>query len=197
VGPDTREAILLCEAAGYQTILVETVGVGQSETTVSKMVDFFMLLMMPGSGDDLQGIKRGIMELADLIVITKADGDLRDLAKKAQADFAFALKLFPPSSLGWVPKAMAVSALKNEGISMVWEQVLAFQNKMRESGNWDTSRQEQLVHWLHDALEERLKSDFYRDPTVSQTYKRLLEKVKTRSISVHQAVGELMKHYKE
>lgn len=195
VGPDTHEAIILCEAAGYDTILVETVGVGQSETAVNKMVDFFMLLMLPGSGDELQGIKRGIMEMADLIVITKADGSQRDLAKKAQADFNFALGLLPHSFWGWSPQAMAVSALNNEGIPQVWNQVLQFQEQMKKSRNWEKRRQLQRAEWFKDTIQNRLESDFYQNPQINRAFESLLQKVKAGTIPVHSAARQLMRKH--
>lgn len=195
VGPDTREAILLCEAAGYDTVLVETVGVGQSETLVSTMVDFFMLLMLPGSGDELQGIKRGIMELADLIVITKADGSQSELAIKAQADFNFALRLFPPSSWGWTPQAMAVSALNNQGISEVWNQVVQFRKQMKKSGNWENRRQQQRAEWFKNLIQNRLEFDFFQAPEINDAFKSLLQKVQAGTIPVHKAARKLLQKY--
>ena len=195
VGPDTREAILLCEAAGYDTVLVETVGVGQSETIVSSMVDFFMLLMLPGSGDQLQGIKRGIMELADLIVITKADGSQKELAKKAQSDFNFALRLFPPSSWSWSPQAMVVSALENKGIPEVWNQVLQFQEQIKESGNWEKRRQLQRATWFRSTIQNRLESNFFQNPEINLAFESLLHKVQAGTIPVHSATRQLLSKY--
>ncbi len=191
VGRDTREAILLCEAAGYDAVLVETVGVGQSETAVSGMVDFFMLLMLPGSGDELQGIKRGIMELADLIVITKADGLQSELAIKAQLDFNLALKLFPPTPWGWVPQAMAVSALNNEGVEEVWDQVLLFQKKMKKSGNWEKQRQMQRAEWFRDIIQKHLQATFFSDSELVQKYEVLSKKVESGTIPVHSAARQI------
>ena len=159
----TREALLVCEAAGFDLIIVETVGVGQSETAVAEMVDLFLLLLLPGSGDDLQGIKRGIMELADILVINKDDGDLSAAAARSAADVANALGLMQPRHQGWKPEVLRCSALRNTGIDAIWNRVLAFDATLRGSDAFDTQRREQAKAWLwhelSDSLLEALKAD--------------------------------------
>ncbi|MFC3226979.1 methylmalonyl Co-A mutase-associated GTPase MeaB [Marinibaculum pumilum] len=159
----TREALLLCDAAGHDVVLVETVGIGQSETAVADMVDLFMLLLAPGGGDDLQGIKRGVMELADLIVINKADGDLLPAAKTAQADYRSALGLMRPRFAAWKAEVLLASALRSEGIGPVWERIEAFRQGLTDSGEFDRQRADQAVSWmwrdLTDTVVESLQAD--------------------------------------
>jgi LAO/AO transport system kinase len=159
----TREALLVCEAAGFDLIIVETVGVGQSETAVAEMVDLFLLLLLPGGGDDLQGIKRGIMELADLIVINKADSDLKAAAERSAADVANALGLMQPRHPGWRPEVLRCSALRNEGIAEVWARTRAFAAALQKSGAFEAQRRDQAKAWLwhelSDSLLEALKAD--------------------------------------
>ncbi|MBC9796595.1 methylmalonyl Co-A mutase-associated GTPase MeaB [Sinomicrobium weinanense] len=169
VARKTRETILLCEACGFDTIIVETVGVGQGETAVHGMVDFFLLLKLAGAGDELQGIKRGIMEMADAVVINKADGDNEKAAKKARAEFARALHLYPPKENGWVPKVLTASALKNRGIAEIWELVEKYTGKNRKNGYFDRKRSEQNKYWLLQTIEDRLKTSFYQDKNVKKT----------------------------
>jgi LAO/AO transport system kinase len=157
----TREAIVLVEAAGFDTVFVETVGVGQSETTVHTMVDFFLLLAMAGAGDELQGIKRGIIELADAIAITKADGDGKSPAQRARVQFRNALALFPPSQSGCKPSVHTCSAVTGEGLDRVWETVLAYIRVTKESGFFELRRREQARHWLHQILDQRLQEEFF------------------------------------
>jgi LAO/AO transport system kinase len=147
----TRETMLLCEAAGFDVILIETVGVGQSETSVRSMVDFFLLLMLPGSGDELQGIKKGIMEMADAVVINKADGTSLEKAKRARAEFSAALHLFMPSHSGWATRVLSCSAVENTGIPEVWKTVEEFFSLVSQNGWFESNRKEQLVSWLEDA----------------------------------------------
>ncbi len=159
----TREALLLCEAAGHDVVLVETVGIGQSETAVADMVDLFLLLLAPGGGDDLQGIKRGVMELADLVVINKADGDLLPAAKTAQADYRGALGLMRPRFAAWKPEVLLASALQAQGIDTVWQRILAFRDALQDSGAFEGQRAEQAVSWmwrdLTDTVVESLQAD--------------------------------------
>ena len=161
VARKTRESILLCEAAGYQVILIETVGVGQSETAVHSMVDVFLLLMLAGAGDELQGIKRGIMEMADILLINKADGDNLIPAKKAQAQYKTALHLFPPTDSGWTPQVGICSALEKTGIDKVWKHLADYQSWTTKRGYFQQQRQEQQRYWLHHMIKDRLESDFY------------------------------------
>lgn len=161
VARKTRESIVLCEAAGYDVILVETVGVGQSETAVHGMTDFFLLLMLAGAGDQLQGIKRGIMEMADGMVITKADGQNKDLAGRAQTDYQSALHLFPPRASLWTPRVLTSSALENTGIEYVWEMILAFETWMKERNLFSKNRQSQDESWMMDTLHQLLTEEFF------------------------------------
>ena len=149
----TRESVILCEAGGYDVILVETVGVGQSETTVSNLADFFLLLMLAGAGDELQGIKRGIMELADGLIINKADGDNIINAKNAALAYKRALHLFPTMENGWTPKVSVCSAIKNTGIDKVWDTITTYDSQMSASGWKNVNREKQNIYWLHLASE--------------------------------------------
>jgi LAO/AO transport system kinase len=166
VARKTRETIILCEAAGFDVILIETVGVGQSETAVHSMTDFFLLLKLAGAGDELQGIKRGIMEMADSIVINKADGDNLKAAKIAKNEFNRALHLYPAKESGWEPKTLLCSALKNEGIAEIWEVVSSYFEAVKTNGYFDHKRKEQNKFWLMQTIESRLKSEFYANPAV-------------------------------
>ncbi|MBX3102939.1 MAG: methylmalonyl Co-A mutase-associated GTPase MeaB [Bacteroidetes bacterium] len=150
----TRETLLLCEAAGYDVVIIETVGVGQSETAVSGMVDFFLLLMLAGAGDELQGIKRGIMEMADALLITKADGDNQAAARKAKAEYEAALHLFPPTASGWQPRVAMCSALTRQGIPEAWELVQAYLQHVKANGYHARNRQLQLRQWFREGFSE-------------------------------------------
>lgn len=166
VSRSTRETILLCEAAGYDTILVETVGVGQSETAVHSMVDFFLLLMLAGAGDELQGIKKGIVEMADGMVINKADGDNLLQARKAKTEYQKALHLLAPSESGWVPKVKTCSALMGEGMAEIDTMLLGYQEKMVEGGWWQAKRKKQARQWMQDTISHLLEDRFFREPAV-------------------------------
>lgn len=163
----TREAMLVCEAAGYDVIIVETVGVGQSETEVADMADMFMLLLLPGSGDELQGIKRGIVELADLIVVNKADGDLLAQAKRVKSDYAAALRMLTPPAEGWSPRVEMCSALNGEGIADVWKSVGEFRTIMQENGTLKTKRAGQAKAWLWKEIQTGLINRFSALPDIS------------------------------
>jgi len=191
VARKTRETIILCEAAGFDTILIETVGVGQSETAVHSMVDFFLLLKLAGAGDELQGIKRGIMEMADAIVINKADGDNLKQAKNAKAEFGRALHLYPAKDSGWKPKVLLASALKKEGISETWELINTYWLLTKDNGFFDSKRKGQNKFWMLQTIEERLKSDFYDNPRVKQELDRqlsLLDQGKTTPFAAAEMV---------
>ncbi|MBK9012942.1 MAG: methylmalonyl Co-A mutase-associated GTPase MeaB [Saprospiraceae bacterium] len=162
----THESMLLCEAAGFDTIFIETVGVGQSETAVAGMVDFFLLLLLPGAGDELQGIKRGIVEMADLIAVNKADGDRIELAKSARQDYAQALHLFPEKESGWQPKAVTCSALTGEGLSEIWQLLLGYQSLTSGNGWFEENRKKQLATWFASQLEQFAHRFFFEDPAV-------------------------------
>jgi LAO/AO transport system kinase len=166
VAAKTRETMLVCEAAGYDVVLVETVGIGQSETAVADMTDFFLVLMLPGAGDELQGLKKGIVELADMIAVNKADGDNVARARLAAADYRAALNILSPHSANWSPPVLTYSALTGNGITELWAQVLAHKDKMSASGELATRRREQQVKWMWSMLEERLTARLRSDPAV-------------------------------
>ena len=167
VARKSRETMLMCEAAGYDVILIETVGVGQSETTVRSMVDFFMLVVLTGAGDDLQGIKKGIMELADAIVINKADGDNIDKAKLAATQFRNALHLFPPSESGWFPKVLTYSGYYNLGVKEIWDMVEEYMQFTKKNGYFDYKRNEQAKYWMYESINDTLRDQFYNNPAVA------------------------------
>lgn len=178
----TQEAIWLCEAAGFDVILIETVGVGQSETEVSQICDFFLLLMLSGAGDELQGIKRGIMELADALIITKADGANKQKAKNASIEYARALHYMPQSENGWIPKVSICSAYENDGIEKVWEIIKQFQEQQIANNYFEKKRKNQNIEAFHRLLNEHIYNDFFND-------KKLKEKINTVEIKIKQ--GEL------
>ncbi|MVM28771.1 methylmalonyl Co-A mutase-associated GTPase MeaB [Spirosoma sp. HMF4905] len=194
----TRETILLCEAAGFDTILVETVGVGQSETVVHGMVDFFLLLMLAGAGDELQGMKRGIMELADALVITKADGDNRAAANRARVDYQNALHLFPPTGTGWFPPVLTCSALPDHsaspsGITNVWQMIEQHQQLTTQNGVRNRRRQEQQLTWFRSLLRQRLEGQFYNQPGIKQQLDRLENQVLAGTLLPAPAVDIVLK----
>jgi LAO/AO transport system kinase len=166
VARKTRESIVLCEAAGFDTIFIETVGVGQSETAVHSMTDFFLLLMISGAGDELQGIKRGIMEMSDMIVINKADGSNIDKARMAQAQYQSALRLFPLSESGWEPKALTVSSLEKTGLDEVMGQIETYFTLTKGNGYFERRRREQARYWMYETIDEALKDGFYHNASV-------------------------------
>ncbi len=167
VARKTRETIVLCEAAGYNNIFVETVGVGQSETAVHSMVDFFLLIQLAGTSDALQGIKRGIMEMADGIVINKADGDNVGPAQLAQAQFRSALHLFPPTASGWSPEVLTYSGYYELGIAEVWDMIDRYFDFVKANGYFDAKRREQARYWMYESIDERLRANFYNNPAVA------------------------------
>ncbi len=182
VARKTRETIILCEAAGFDIIFIETVGVGQSETTVHSMVDFFLLLMLSGAGDELQGIKRGIMEMADTIVINKADGDNIKRAQLAQQEYKNALHLFPPTESEWYPKVQLTSSVKNTGIKEVWDTILEYVEHTKSNNYWNINRNRQAKYRMHETIIDRLKSGFYQNEKLKddiKTFERLVEDGKT------------------
>lgn len=174
VARKTRETIILCEAAGFDTIIIETVGVGQSETAVHSMVDFFLLLKLAGAGDELQGIKRGIIEMADLIAINKADGDNLKPAKLAKVEFNRALHLYPKKSSEWQPKVLLCSALKNEGIEAIWEQIQDYIKLSSNSNHFQNNRSEQNKFWLIQTIEDHLKSNFFNNKEIKAALEKQL-----------------------
>lgn len=188
----TREAMLLCEAAGYDVIIVETVGVGQSETEVADMVDMFVLLLLPGSGDELQGIKKGIVELADLIVVNKADGDLLMQAKRVRADYAAALRLLHPSSDAWQPKVTTCSALNSEGINTIWDDIGAFKKAMQDSRRLQLRRAQQAKAWMWKEIRETLLACFEQHPQVAAEIAPTEEAVKQGKLPPTIAAEQLL-----
>lgn len=192
VARKTRESILLCEAFGFNTILVETVGVGQSETVVHSMVDFFLVLKLSGAGDELQGIKRGIIELADSIVINKADGDNLKRAKIAKTDFSRALKLYPPKDSGWKPQVLLTSAIEGKGITEVRELINTYIKDAKENMSFKKKRQEQNKFWLFQIIEEHLKENFYQKPEIQKALKQKLKEIEEHKITPFAAAKQLI-----
>ncbi|MGB7395072.1 MAG: methylmalonyl Co-A mutase-associated GTPase MeaB [Pricia sp.] len=196
VSRKTRESVILCEAAGYDIVLVETVGVGQSETTVHGMVDFFLLLKLSGAGDELQGIKRGIVEMADAVVINKADGENRKAAQAAAEEFKRALHLYPPKENGWTPKVLTCSAQENEGIEDIWELITDYMERSRTTGHFRQKRQRQNKNWLYEAIEQRLKSDFFQNKSITAAIEESLPKVLAGTASPFRTAEELVGRFK-
>jgi len=194
-GPRTHETIMLTRAAGYDVILVETVGVGQSEVQIENMTDCILLLMLPGSGDELQGIKRGIMEIADIICISKTDGRQEQIASLAQADFEAALGMLPPKHEGRQRKVLLTSALNGKGITESWEEIIAHFSFMRKRGILDARRQEQLSTLLEGLVEEELKKQFMADPGVAKRKKEIEAAVLSRSLSPFSGATQLVKSF--
>ncbi|QQX76837.1 MULTISPECIES: methylmalonyl Co-A mutase-associated GTPase MeaB [Aequorivita] len=192
VARKTRETIILCEAAGFDVILIETVGVGQSETAVHSMTDFFLLLKLAGAGDELQGIKRGIMEMADSIVINKADGENLKAAKIAKNEFNRALHLYPAKESGWAPKTILCSALKNEGIAEIWEVVSDYFETVKSNGYFQHKRKEQNKFWLMQTIESRLKSEFYANPLVKVELEKQLLALDKNKTTPFEAAEKLL-----
>ncbi len=193
----THESMLLCEAAGFDTIFIETVGVGQSETTVAGMVDFFLLLLMPGAGDELQGIKRGIVELADLIAINKADGDRIELAKMARKDYAQALHLFPEKESGWQPRAVTCSALTGEGLGEIWRVIDEYQGVVKGNRWFETNRRAQLNAWFAVQLEQSLHRFFYENPILKAALDANKKAVLSGETTPVKAANSLITFFKE
>ena len=187
VARKTRETIILCEAAGFNVILVETVGVGQSETVVKTMVDFFLLLMLAGAGDELQGIKRGIMEMADAIVINKADGDNLKYATLAQSQYQSAIKLFPPLENGWKVPVKTCSALEKRDIDKVWLMIKEYEQENVENGFFEEQRERQLLKIFQEWIDDHLKRSFYQRADIKKKMEELMIKVKTKEITPYQA----------
>ncbi len=195
VSTKTRETMLLCEAAGFDVIFIETVGVGQSETAVKEMVDFFLLLMLAGAGDELQGIKKGIMEMADTIVITKADGDNKSKCERAQREYKNALHLFPPSESGWYPEVLLCSAVTNEGLEYIWQETTKYISTMKTKGFFLKNRQNQNVGWMHDIIEYSLKQQFYTSSNILPHIASLEQEIRLRQIPAISAARKLLSLY--
>lgn len=188
----TREALLLCEAAGHDIIFVETVGVGQSETTVHGMVDFFLLLLLAGAGDELQGLKRGIMEMADALCITKADHGNEQAARRARLDYQSALHLFPPAPSGQVQPVLLTSAVGGSGIAEVWTVIEQYAAATRQSGYFEQRRQQQQLQWLHQSIAQALETRFYADAAVRERLPAVRAAVAAGQLTPFAAAGELL-----
>ena len=192
VARKTRETMLVCEAAGFDVMIVETVGVGQSETAVASMVDFFLVLMLAGAGDELQGIKKGVLELADAITITKADGDNVAKARQAARAYASALHLLSPASPNWQPPVLTCSALAQEGVDTVWQTVLEHRQRMQSSGEFDIKRRAQALDWLQALVDEGLRERFLRHPQIRRQFPKYRQEVARGEKSPTVAAGELL-----
>lgn len=197
VARKTRESILVCEAAGYDVVLVETVGTGQSEITVRSMVDFFLLLLVPGAGDELQGIKKGVVEIADAILINKADGENKVRAEAARTEYNRALHYLTPATEGWRSRAYTASALDNTGIDKIWSVIESFQEKMTASGELQARREKQLQAWLHTVIIEQLKRDFYDQLAVQDALPDLETAVRQGTLPPTAAALKLLQIYQQ
>lgn len=195
VARKTRETIVLCEAAGYDNVFVETVGVGQSETAVHSMVDFFLLIQIAGAGDELQGIKRGIMEMADGIVINKADGDNIGPAQLAQAQYRSALHLFPPTASGWSPEVLTYSGYYELGIPEVWDMIDRYFAFVKANGYFDAKRHEQARYWMYETIDEQLRKHFYDNPEIQQQLARCEADVYANRRSSFAAANQVLATY--
>ena len=195
VARKTRESIVLCEAAGFDTILVETVGVGQSETAAHSMVDYFLLLQVTGTGDELQGIKRGIMEMADGIAINKCDGSNVERAQTARVSFRNALALFPPSASGWKPDALCCSAVEKTGIAEVWSNIEEYIAFTKQNGYFERHRTEQAKYWMYETINQALLDSFYKNPKMETQISTAEKQVLNNEISSFIAASDLLKAY--
>lgn len=195
VARKTRESILLCEAAGFNTIFVETVGVGQSETAVHSMVDFFLLLQLAGTGDELQGIKRGIMEMADGIAVNKCDGNNKEKAGLARVQFQNALHLFPAPESGWTPSVVTCSAIENSGIEEVWEMIQNFASFTKSNDYFDSKRNSQSKYWMYESINDYLKTNFYQNEKIKKLLIQAEKDVLNNKISSFIAAKNLLDSY--
>ncbi len=197
VARKSRETTLLCEAAGYDIILVETVGVGQNEITVRSMVDFFLLVLITGAGDELQGMKKGVMEICDAILVNKADGDNLLRAKTARADFDNMLHYLRPATKGWQSKAYTCSALHKTGIKEIWEVMLDFEKTTKASGVFAERRSQQQLEWVNTMVIEQLKLKFFNHPLIKTRYAELAQKIESAELSPTKAATELLEMFEE
>ena len=193
VARKTRETILLCEAAGFDTIIVETVGVGQSEIAVHSMVDLFLLLLVPGAGDELQGIKKGIVEMADLLAVNKSDGDAIPAAKRAKKEYQNALHLMPLRERGIIPKVLTCSALTGEGISEIWNLLLDYQEILLKNGHFEDNRKKQALFWLYEQIDMGLKGAFFSNEKIIKKLKSIEQNVLSGKRNSFSAADELLK----
>jgi LAO/AO transport system kinase len=189
----TKESIIICEAAGYNYILIETVGVGQSETLVHQLTDFFLLLMLAGAGDELQGIKRGIMEMADAIVITKADGTNADKAKMARSEYANALHLFPPTESSWIPEALTCSSLESKGITEVFEMIEKYRRHTITNNYFYKKRQFQNKQWFHQTLNDLIIEKFYSDASIKNKIISIESDIENNLVNPYEALKSIFK----
>ena len=197
VARKTRESIILCETAGFDIILIETVGVGQSETAVHSMTDFFLLLMLAGAGDELQGIKRGIMEMADTIAITKADGDNKIKAITAETEYKNALHLFPASDNDWETKVLSCSAVSSFGINDLWNHIIDFFNTTESNGALEKKRLNQSKYWMHESIREKLMNNLYSNPKYGQLIAEMEKDIVENKLSPFTAADNIFKAYLE
>ena len=196
VANKTGETMLLCEAAGYDVILIETVGVGQSETAVHGMTDFFLLLMLAGAGDELQGIKKGIMEMADMVVINKADGDNIRMSEMAKLQYQNALHIFPLAESGWSPVVSTASAIKDLGIDNVWDEVIKYKTLVDENGYFLKNRNHQQIQWMYNNINEELKQMFYGSENISNQLSGLEKDIVSSKISPVEASQKIIEEFK-
>lgn len=197
VARKTREAAILCEAAGFGVIVLETVGVGQSETAVADMVDCFLLLLAPGAGDELQGIKRGIVETADLVLVNKADGDLRAAAEMVSADYQAALHLLRPSSPAWTPEVLTCSALEGKGIDEVWRTILRHRNALEQAGELAAKRERQDQSWFWAEVQARLIDSLRQDPASAALMKDLEKQITAGKLLAPEAARRLIEKFRQ
>jgi LAO/AO transport system kinase len=192
VARKTREAIYLCEAAGFDVIIVETVGVGQSETAVHSMVDFFLLLMLAGAGDELQGIKRGIIEMADALIITKADGDNIARAKLAATEYRRAMHLLPAQPSGWLPRTGICSAQTGDGVPQIWDIIEQYVTQTKLSGHFEERRKGQAVYWMEETIAEAVRTRFFKHEVVKAAYPDILQELKEGRLTSYTAASKLL-----
>ena len=197
VANKTGETVLLCEAAGYDVVLIETVGVGQSETAVHGMTDFFLLLMLSGAGDELQGIKKGIMEMADMVVINKADGDNIRRSEMAKLQYQNALHIFPRSESGWTPVVSTASSTKNIGIDHVWDKISAYKKLVLENGYFKQNRINQQIQWMYNNINEELKRLFYDSEDIKEHLKIFEKEIVSSKISPVKAAQNIIQEFKD
>lgn len=195
VARKTRETIRLVEAAGYELVLIETVGVGQSEIAARHIADIFLLLLLPGAGDELQGIKRGIVEMADLLVVNKADGERLQLARQAQGYYRNAVRLLPPHPSGWTPRVLTCSSTEGSGIAEVWQAVQDCLHQFQDSGYFAHQRQQQALYWLRESIEDGLHQGFYQHPAVRTLLPTLEAEVAAGRLSPFAAAEQVLTAY--
>ncbi len=195
VARKTRESIILCEAAGFDTIFVETVGVGQSEIAVHSMVDFFLLIQLAGAGDELQGIKRGIMEMADGLAINKCDGSNVEKARVAKSQYQNALHLFPAPESGWIPDAITCSSIEGNGIDEIWSMVERYVNFVKSNAYFEQKRMSQSKYWMYETINEHLKSNFYQNSDIKQMLEKAEKRILANEVSSFIAARELLDRY--